>query len=183
MAIENKEAERLESIRVRREAEDRVQARRLKVRERLQQSAAESVPPTQEQRELQRLLVYLGDWAASEENVQPKLGTSGSSLADYAKSSSPTMTQLLSSSNAWALGIIDASIADLLGMIDGTKMRAALRVRWLNEGLVREAGIQIRVFRSGRLTSMTMEEVDELADRAERALVPICKRKGLPLSL
>lgn len=81
----------------------------------------------------------------------------------------------------WAREILDASIDDLLELPEGQLMRAALRVRYLNEGVSRAAGFEVRVFRSGRLEHMTIMQADELADRAELALVPMVKRKGLPL--
>ena len=174
--------ERLADIRAVNEARARVQMRKVQGRERLQQSARESVQATQEERELARLKVYLADWAESQvRGAHPKLGASKSCLADYWKSSSPTMTQLLGSSNAWALGVVDASVDDLLSLPDGSRMRAALRVRWLNERVSGDVETEIRVFRSGRLRAMDLREVDDLADRGERALIPICRRKGLPL--
>ena len=174
--------ERLADIKAVNEARARVQMRRVQARERLQRSARESSPATREERELARLRVYLADWAESQiRGVQPKLGASKSCLADYMKSASPTMTQLLGSSNAWALGVVDASVDDLLSLPDGSRMRAALRVRWLNERVSGDTDTEIRVFRSGRLQAMDIREVDDLADRGERALMAICGRRGLPL--
>lgn len=175
------ENDRLATIKVKREAEEHRQLRRIRVRERLQQSARDSIPATQAERERARLRVYLGDWAASQGKVQQKLSAAGSSLSEYMKSSSPTMTELLGASNAWALGVVDVAIDELMELPQGSDMRAALRVRWLNEGVSKAAQAEIRVFRSGRLALMTLDQVDDLADQAERALIPICKRKGLPL--
>ena len=173
---------RLADIKAVNEARARVQMRKVQGRERLQQSARESTPATQEERELARLKVYLGDWAERQvRGGQPKLSAGGSCLADYMKPSSPTMTQLLGASNAWALGVVDASVDDLLSLPDGSRMRAALRVRWLNERVSGDVETEIRVFRSGRLQAMDLREVDDLADRGEHALMPICRRRGLPL--
>jgi hypothetical protein len=79
------------------------------------------------------------------------------------------------------MAVIDASIDDLTALPDGMTMRAALRVRYLNEGIAPTGELRIRVFRSGRLQGMSLEEADRLADAAENCLIPITKRRGLPL--
>ena len=49
------------------------------------------------------------------------------------------------------------------------------------EGVSREAGFAVRVFRMKKLEHLSLLEVDALADRAELALIPALKRRGLPL--
>lgn len=132
-------------------------------------------------RELDRLRGYLLDWARSQRSysAQPK-GPEGSFLADYVKSGRPSVNESLSITG-WAMQILDASIDDLLALPNGQSMRAALRVRYLNEGIAPTGELRIRVFRSGRLQGMSLEEADRLGDCAEIALIPITKRRGLPL--
>lgn len=151
-------------------------------RARLMALASEGVELSQQQREIERLRAYLLDWSWRQKEYGPRLGIAGSCLEEYMKSASPTAIELFSKSDGWAASVIEASIDDLIGVPQGTLMRAALRVRYLNEGLSREPGeMKIRVFRAGRLTGLSLEETDALADRAETLLIPIVKRRGLPL--
>ncbi|OGT57543.1 MAG: hypothetical protein A3E01_08375 [Gammaproteobacteria bacterium RIFCSPHIGHO2_12_FULL_63_22] len=154
---------------------------RVRGRARLESLAAESTMKTREQLELERLKAYLLSWATRQADHGPKLGMTRSSLSDYMKTASPEASELLAQSDGWAMAVVDASIDDLIDKLDGAMMRAALRVRYLNEGLMPGAGIKIRVFRSGRLQDLSLMEADNLADRAEIALIPIVKRRGLPL--
>lgn len=156
--------------------------RRLKGRERL--TALANAPSAWEtgNRELDRLRAYLIEWASRQvEITAARKETSESCLTQFMKSDSPTITELFSHSDDWAMGVIDAAIADLLKLKDGLEMHASLRVRYLNEGLTKEAGMRVRVFRSNRLQHLTLAEADALADRAESALVQSVKQKGLPL--
>lgn len=72
----------------------------------------------------------------------------------------------------WTCTLLDACIDELSGRM--ALARAALAVRYRSAGLP-------SVFRSGRLTQYEADEVENLADQAEIALVPIAKRRGLPL--
>jgi hypothetical protein len=92
-----------------------------------------------------------------------------------AKAHSATASEYLESSDRWAMEIVDTAIDDLATRPDGVVMRTALRNRLLNET------VGARVFRYIRLAEMSTEAIDALADRAEREMVLICKRKGLPL--
>lgn len=74
----------------------------------------------------------------------------------------------------WVSRLIDAAIDELTGTGGFGLARAALSVRYMSARLP-------SVIRSGRLTQMECEEIEDLADRAELALVPIVKRRGLPL--
>lgn len=159
---------------------ERAMFRRLQGSERLRALADQSVARTAEERELERLKGYLLEWADHQERQVPKLGYGKSCLADFSKTSQRA-SDMLAESNGWAMAVIDACIDDLIELAEGTLMRAALRVRYLNEGLSKEAGFKIRVFRSGRLESISLEKADALADRAEIALIPNAKRRGLPL--
>lgn len=160
-------------------------ARREVGRQRLQELAAKSAEASASGpvRELERLRVYLLDWAQHQQRQRGVSGVTGSMLADYMKSGNSSATELVEQSDGWAMSIIDASIDDLSTVMkpDGVLARAALRVRYLNEGLAPGGEIKIRVFRSGRLHAFSLLECDALADRAENALIPIVKRKGLPL--
>lgn len=156
--------------------------RRARGRARLEALASASVEKTREQCELERLKTYLLEWSQRQKSGYSVGGGASTALAQYQKSGSPEATELLKESDGWAMSIIDAAIDSLSTLEDGLMMRAALRVRYLNEGLVPGAGeLKIRVFRSGRLQDMSLMECDELADRAEISLIPIAKRRGLPL--
>lgn len=156
--------------------------RRLEGRERLLRLAREARESKVENPELERLKVYLLDWAMSQRRLDcARVEQNGSTLGQYMKTDSPTMSELLTGSDAWALGIINSAIDDLLLLPRGSEMRSALFVRYLNEGISRDAGFQVRVLRSGRLQNISLIEADALADAAELALIPIVKRHHLPL--
>lgn len=72
----------------------------------------------------------------------------------------------------WACNLIEASIMEITPKL--FLARAALCVRYLNAR-------GPAVYRSGRLTKVTRDEVEDLADEAERRLVPVVKRRGIPL--
>lgn len=150
-------------------------------RARLMALAANNGEVTQEQRELDRLRGYLLDWSQRQKEYGPSLGVAGSCLEQYMKSASPTALELFSKSDGWAASVVEAAIDDLIDVPDGVLMRGALRVRYLNEGIAPGEGFKIRVFRHGRLHGLSLLECDMLADKAENLLIPICKRRGLPL--
>lgn len=155
--------------------------RKLQTRERLQGLLA-AARPSGENPELERLKVYLLDWAMSHRAIHGSRVEHGSStLAQYMKSESPTSSELLGGSNAWALGVISSSVDDLLKLPRGSEMRSALHTRYLNEGISKDAGMQVRVLRSGRLQHISMMEADQLADAAEMALIPLVKGRNLIL--
>jgi len=150
-------------------------------RERLRAMAEACGVLEPENRELDRLREYLREWSRSERSYGTKSqGLNESFLADYVKSGYRSVATHLVA-DGWAMAILDSSIDDLGSLHDGWAMRAALRVRYLNEGIAPTGELRIRVFRSGRLQGMSMEEADRLADMAEIALIPITKRRGLPL--
>ena len=155
--------------------------RRLEGRNRLMGLAAENVPVSEAERELQRLRAYLLEWSHNQSRTAQIGRIVGSPLAEYMKTATREAVDWLGASDGWAMAIIDSSIDDLVAEPDGMLMRGALRARYLNEGISAVAGVRVRVFRSGRLQHMSLIEADALADRAELAMLPTVKRKGLPL--
>lgn len=155
--------------------------RKLRGRERLEALAEEGVQKTQFERELERLKSYLLEWSQRQKGAYSQESQAVSSLSQYIKSASPSATELFEASDGWAMTVIDAAIDSLSTLEDGLLMRSALRVRYLNEGLAPGGEIKIQVFRSGRLAEISLLECDELADKAESALVPMVKKRGLPL--
>lgn len=128
------------------------------------------------ERELQSLRAYLADWRYWQEGYRPKLGAP--SMCSWAGKQTPEVhsaTEYLERSDKWAMEVIERSVEDLRKRTDGEALRAALRVRLLNES------IPAAVFRHGRLAGIAPAEVEALADRAEWALVKIVKAYGLPL--
>lgn len=74
--------------------------------------------------------------------------------------------------NHVACNIVETAIGEITKAVP--LARSALCVRYLNAR-------GPSVFRSGRLTCITMDEIEDVADEAERRLVPIVKRLGIPL--
>jgi hypothetical protein len=155
-------------------------------RERLMRLAEEGDGQrTREQAELERLREYLRMWARAERSETELL--QAPSAVPYLDSIRGTIDGYATSQDyderldRWAREILETAIDNLMELPDGADMRAALRVRYLNEGLSREAGFRIRVFRHRKLESLTLIAVDVLADMAEQALIPMLKRSGLPL--
>lgn len=156
--------------------------RSLQTRAYFQRLVREFREASREATELERLQEYLIEWAAHQRPIdQARRAQTGSVLAAYMKSDSPTASELLGASDAWALEVISASIDDLLKLPRGSEMRAALHVKYLNMGISREAGRPISVLRHGRLQRISLEEVGRLSDAAEIALIPIVKARRLPL--
>ena len=156
--------------------------RRLEGRERLLALARAARESKSENPELERLKAYLLEWATRQVPLgAARKDRSESCLADFMKTDSPELSELLGSSDNWAMEVIDASVSDLLSLPRGVEMHASLRARYLNEGFSKAAGMSIRVFRSGRLQHLSAIEADVLADDAEIALIPIVKKRRLPL--
>lgn len=147
--------------------------RRLANRERLQQMAREAALPADMpaiDRKVARLREYLSEWVAWQGGyMPPHLGMPRGAGWVSAQSNATTASEYLERADRWAMETLHRAIEEgLAGMVDGVQMRAALRLRWLNETVA-------AVFRSNRF------DVDTMADRAERALVEIVERRGLPL--
>ena len=151
--------------------------RRLQARARLLE-LARTPPPSAADNELARLKVYLDEWVKWEEGGDASdlaMPQSASFAPDI--TSATTATEYTERSNRWAMEVIQHAVnEDLLERLEGSAMRQALRVRWLNEK------VGAKVFRHGRLEPLLLAEVDDLADRAERELVVIVKKRGLPLA-
>lgn len=120
---------------------------------------------------------YLPMWAGRERS-----STVGSSFpsevpyVDYMKPGLPWAYDTEDQADPLVCRIIDEAINELSER-DPTRMglsRAALSVRYMSARLP-------AVFRSGRLTHMEHGAIEDLADEAERRLVPIVKRRNLPL--
>lgn len=151
-------------------------------------TAARGRALTRAEIELERLKLYLIDWAEYEEIYRPALGTGG--MVSWAKGyiSEGYEGGYLVDQGAperkitWACGVIDACAEDIRRMPDdGPALYCALRMRYMNEGVSRRAGMDVTVIRSGRLSAISFMEASALADRAEQLLIPLVKRKGLPL--
>jgi hypothetical protein len=156
--------------------------RRVEGRKRLMALASAAPAWTTGDRELDRLRAYLLEWAQHQTTITAaRRERNESCLASFMKADSPTASALLGGSDAWAMQVIDASITDLIELEHGVEMHAALRVRYLNEGLTKEVGMRVRVFRSNRLQHLSLEEADAFADKAEIALKSIVKKRFLPL--
>jgi hypothetical protein len=160
--------------------------RRAEGRDRLRRLAEEGMPErTKEQAELERLREYLVMWARNEMSTRLHLGAPEG--VPYLDSIRGTIDGYATGQDyderldRWARDIIDTSIDDLMELPDGELMRAALRARYLNEGVSRDAGFAVRVFRMKKLEHLSLVQADILADRAEQALIPVLKRRGIPL--
>jgi hypothetical protein len=149
-------------------------------RERLR-ALAEACGLVPANRELDRLRAYLLEWSQHQRSfgAKPK-GANASTLADFVQSGWRGVEEHLDT-NGWVMEVMDSSIDDLLTLPDGGSMRAALRVRYLNEGISPTGELSIRVFRNKRLEGMSMAEADRLADAAELALIPLVKQRGIQL--
>jgi len=157
-------------------AEETKLFRKLSGRDRMQRMAAEAAhkPLSRADWEIQRLRGYLVDWAEWQANYRLYLGTG--KVVGFAAGSTNKIwsaSEYLEQSDNRAMADIGAAVEDLSLLPDGTAMRAALRIRLLNEA------VGAKVFRHGRLAPLNPSEVYGLADRAEVALIPMLKKKGL----
>lgn len=146
--------------------------RRLQVRERLQAmaQAVRGAAVPERERELERLRDYLSEWVSWQGGYMPAhLGGPRGAGWVSAQSNATSATEYLERADRWAMEVVHHAVEEGLAQHpDGVQMRAALRLRWLNERVA-------AVFRSNRF------DVELMADRAERALVELVKRRGLPL--
>lgn len=160
--------------RIEKEAAERRLFRKLQERDRLERLA--SVPgarKTATQLEIEALKCYIDQWVRWMQRDSSGLELPhSSSFVEPGRSWEHCMLDALDTPNMWAIKIIDAAMNELATVPGGMQMRHAMRIRWLNQQL------DCEVFRSSRLTP---EQVDDLADAGERALVPMVKRHGLPL--
>ena len=151
----------------------------LQIRERFKTMLAAALaagPATPAEIELARCRDYLDAWSLHQQMYRPRLGAPGSSSFAPDQTSASTASEYYERSDAWAMQQVDAAVEeDLPSLPEGRALWLALRMRWLN------IRVGPRVFRSNRLTHLDPGEVDELADAAERALIPILKRRKVPL--
>lgn len=151
--------------------------KRLQSRMRLEKLAAASSYVSQADRELERLKYhYLPMWAELRRRDSIERGLpSESKLTDYMKPSVREFDQTAGAEpDREACKVIEQSIDELVGAGGFRLARAVLAVRYLNAK-------GASVFRSGRTVHLEPQIVEGLCDRAERQLVPIVKRRGLPL--
>lgn len=124
---------------------------------------------------IDRLRAYLADWQEWEGRYKVDLGAPNAvSWARYMKTAKPSGDNEdtgCSTINEPAMRIIDASVDELAAK--SRELQLCLRWRYLN--------INVAVFRLKRLEGRSMEDLDELADAAEVALLPIARRRGLIL--
>lgn len=118
---------------------------------------------------------YLPMWAAVSGGSSIGRGAPGEvPYADYMKG---TMREFDDSGveepDHWVVNIIEAAILEISSVIP--LARAALSVRYVMRAKTPA------VYRSGRLQFLGPTEIDDLADQAELALVPVCRRRNLPL--
>lgn len=125
--------------------------------------------------QLDRLRQYLSDWQEWERRFKIDLGVPNA--VPWAKFMDKQYAEVErtdgSTINVAAMQIVDQSIRELAEKQG--ELAIAIRWRYLN------ANVGAQVFRFKRLVSLTLEQLDDLADGAERALLPIAKRRGLML--
>ena len=154
-----------------REALERRTWRKLAARERLTQLAA--APGQEADPELAGLKAYLADWA---KRTEPRGIVSG-------LPASVPYANLMRGTPSWDLdedrrvdesirGEIDLAIDEITPRIP--LCRPCLMVRYLNIN-------GPAVYRHGRLHHLSRDEIEDVADAAERALVQVVKRRGVVL--
>lgn len=126
--------------------------------------------------ELQNLKRHLQDYFAWDDRCKVGRGVGGLPYGDYMKGTVPGSYDPELDPDPWTCKLLDACVDEVsaLRRPSFALARAALAVRYRSAGLP-------SVFRSGRLTGLELAEIEDLADEVEIALVPIAKRRGLPL--
>lgn len=146
--------------------------RRLQGRERLMALAEE--PSSEGDPELARLKSYLAGWAVASEPRTLTRGVPGEvPYSDYMR---PGLGWDIREEDdrldASIRRAIDEAVSELSSAMP--LCRSCLMVRYMN---LRGPA----VYRNNRLHQLSREEIEDLADAAERALVPIVKRRGVAL--
>lgn len=152
---------------------------KLESRERMQ-NLLRAAQPMRERPELARLRDYLFQWASYERGYQEKLHIGSSSPFANQPTAVREAGEYLERSDRMAMNVIDAAVLGLVLLPDGWFMHAAVRARYLGEGISKNSGLAIRVYRGGAFREISFVEADMFADRAEEALIPMV-RKHLPL--
>jgi hypothetical protein len=121
-----------------------------------------------------RLQEYLRDWAMCglHWSFERGLPRQVNSLVDNMQSAPSESGESRPGRYRFAMIVIDTCINDLCKRIP--EASAVLLTRYLNR-----AGPA--VFRHGRLSFLMLEEVNQIADRAELELIPMVERKNLLL--
>lgn len=153
--------------------------RKLESRERLR-NLLRDAQPMRERPELARLRDYLSQWASYERGYQEKLHIHSSSPFANQPTAVREAGEYLERSDRMAMNVIETAVLGLVLLADGWFMHAAIRARYLEEGVSKTPGEGIRVYRAGKFRSLTSEEGEMFADRGEEALIPMV-RKHLPL--
>jgi hypothetical protein len=162
-----------EVVRIEKEAAERRLFRKLQQRERLRRLSDTDARKTAAQREIEALKSYIDQWRLWMQRDGPGLELPHSApFVEEGRTWAHSILDPLDTPNMWAIKIIDSSMNELAVLPGGMQMRHALKIRWLNEYL------DCSVFRSSRISQ---DQVDDLADAGERALIPMVKRRGLPL--
>lgn len=155
--------------------------RKLQTRDRLQGMAAAARESqrymTPRDRRLGTVRWLLDQWVQWQHDYLPAeiRAVKGDSRAGWVsnQSSATSATEYLERVDSQVMQSVHKAVEEGLALYpEGVAMRIALRIRWLNES----AGAS--VFRSNRLAGLN---VDDLADRAELALVELLERRGLAL--
>lgn len=155
---------------VKKEAQARRLYAKLESRARLQNLAAESTPYSAFEKALARLKgEYLPIWSAFAMGSAEGKGLPGESpmvdfmrpVANWEKDAGAAPDPQVCNAIEWALNELSADLP---------LARASLTVRYMNAK-------GPSVYRSGRLTELSTHEIEDVADDAERRLVPLVGRK------
>lgn len=92
--------------------------------------------------------------------------------ADYMRGSCSNGPEDGEDPDPWVCNVIEAAIEEITPMVP--LARAALSVRYLNTR-------GPSVYRSGRVEQVAPGMLEDIADDAERRLVPVARRRGIPL--
>lgn len=138
------------------------------------EAARAATPADPAARKLARVRDYLREWADWQASYFPTQLTGGRGAGWVSSQSSATSaSEYLERADELAMRAVNLAVEEGLALYpDGVAMRIALRVRWLNEK------VGASVFRASRLAG---RNTDDLADRAERTMVELLERRGLPL--
>lgn len=147
--------------------------RKLTARERLFELAAATVRFSRGDPRLEALKAYLQAWAAQSEPVTLVAGAPGQvSYADLMRGTPSWEVDDDHRVDASIRKAIDEAIYEITARFP--LARSCLMVRYLN--LAGPA-----VYRHGRLHHLTRNEIEDVADAAEVALVPVVVRRGVVL--
>ena len=112
---------------------------------------------------LERLRVYLREWAVCDQRWSPVKGfpSAITALTDHMKAGVADSSELRDGPNPWVMDVLDTCLGDLAKRIP--EARLVLLSRYLNK--------EAAVFRFGHLSKLDQFAIDVLADTVELALV------------